>query len=210
MSEWPIPSTLKQLRGFLGLAGHYRRFVKSVGSIARPLFALTKKEAFVWSKEAQNAFEELKRALCEAHVLAPPRFDKPFLVETDASGSGIGAVLIQEGHPLAYISRHLKGKQLHLSIYENELLAVVFAVQKWRHYLITSHFVIKTDQKSLKYLLEQRLNTPIPQQWLPKLIEFDYKIQYKQGKDNIAVDSLSRVDGAEDYIWLCLSLNVTL
>lgn len=122
---------------------------------------LTKKEAFDWSSEAQVAFEELKRALCEAPVLALPQFDKAFVVETDASGSGIRAVLMQNGHPLAYISRHLKGKQLHLSIYEKELLAVIFAVQKWRHCLITRYFVIKTDQKSLKYLLEQRLNTPI-------------------------------------------------
>lgn len=74
---------------------------------------------------------------------------------------------MQEGHPIAYISHHLKGKLLQLSIYEKKLLAVVFAVQKWRHYLITRHFVIKTAQKSLKYLLEQWLNTPIQQQWLP-------------------------------------------
>lgn len=197
VAEWPKPENLKQLRGFLGLAGYYRRFVKGFGTIARPLTALTKKEVFSWSTEAQDAFKELKKALCEAPVLALPQFDKPFLVETDASESGIGAVLMQEGHPLAYISRHLKGKQLHLSIYEKELLAVVFAVQKWRHYLITRHFVIKTDQKSLKYLLEQRLNTPIQQQWLPKLLEFDYEIQYRQGKDNVAADALSRVEGAE-------------
>ena len=107
-------------------------------------------------------------------MLALPRFDKTFVVETDASGQGIGAVLMQDGHPLAYISRHLKGKQLLLSIYEKELHAVVFAVQKWRHYLLGNHFIIKTDQRSLKYLLEQRLNTPIQQQWLPKLLEFDY------------------------------------
>lgn len=109
-------------------------------------------------------------------VLSLPRFDKQFIVETDAFGVGIGAVLMQEGHPLAYISRHLKGRQLHLSIYEKELLAVVYAVQKWCRYLLSNNFIIKTDQRSLKYLLEQRLNTPIQQQWLPKLLEFDYEI----------------------------------
>ena len=195
--EWPVPKNLKALRGFLGLAGYYRRFAKHFGTIARPLTALTKKDAFAWNEEAQGAFEELKETLCNAPVLALPRFDKQFVVETDACGVGIGAVLMQDGHPLAYISRHLKGKQLHLSIYEKELLAVVYAVQKWRHYLLTSHFIIKTDQRSLKYLLEQRLNTPIQQQWLPKLMEFDYEIQYKQGKDNVAADALSRVEGAE-------------
>ncbi|CAA7037672.1 unnamed protein product [Microthlaspi erraticum] len=147
--------------------------------------------------EVHIAFEKLKQALCAAPVLALPLFDKPFVVETDACGQGIGAVLMQEGHPLAYISRHLKGKQLHLSIYEKELLAVVFVVQKWRHYLLQGHFVIKTDQRSLKYLLEQRLNTPIQQQWLPKLLEFDYEIQYKQGNENLVADALSRVEGAE-------------
>lgn len=194
VAEWPQPRNLKTLRGFLGLAGYYRRFMKDFGPIARSLTALTKKDSFVWNDEAQAAFEELKKTLCEAPVLALPRFDKPFLIETDACGTGIGAVLMQEGHPLSYISRHLKGKQLNLSIYEKELLDVVFAVQKWRHYLLPQHFVIKTDQRSLKYLL---VNTPIQQQWLPKLLEFDYEIQYKQGKENLAADALSRVEGSE-------------
>jgi len=197
VKEWPQPTTLKQLRGFLGLAGYYRRFVRSFGVIAGPLHALTKTDAFEWTAVAQQAFEDLKAALCQAPVLSLPLFDKQFVVETDACGQGIGAVLMQEGHPLAYISRQLKGKQLHLSIYEKELLAVIFAVRKWRHYLLQSHFIIKTDQRSLKYLLEQRLNTPIQQQWLPKLLEFDYEIQYRQGKENVVADALSRVEGSE-------------
>ncbi|KAG7572601.1 Neutral/alkaline non-lysosomal ceramidase C-terminal [Arabidopsis suecica] len=160
VSEWPKPANLKQLRGFLGLAGYYRRFVKNFGIIAKPLTALTMKDSFLWNEEAQNAFEAMKKALCEAPVLALPMFDKPFVVETDACGQGIGAVLMQEGHPLAYISRQLKGRQLHLSIYDKELLAVVFA-------------------------------------WLPKMLEFDYEIQYKQGKENLAADALSRVESSE-------------
>lgn len=197
VKEWPVPTNLKQLRGFLGLAGYYRRFVQNFGAIASPLHALTRREAFLWSQEAQAAFDNLKEALCQTPVLALPLFDIPFVVETDACGNGIGAVLMQAGHPVAYISRQLKGKQLLLSIYEKELLAVIFAVNKWRHYLLPSHFVIKTDQRSLKYLLEQRLNTPIQQQWLPKLLEIDYEIQYRQGKENLVADALSRVDGAE-------------
>lgn len=84
-----------------------------------------------------------KKALCQAPVLALPLFDKPFVVEIDACGQGIGTVLMQEGHHLAYISKHLKGKQLHFSIYEKKLLDVVFALQKWRHYLLHGHFIIK-------------------------------------------------------------------
>lgn len=140
--EWPVPSNLKALRGFLGLAGYYRRFVRRFGTIACSLTALKKKNGFELSEEAETAFRTLKQALCEAPVLALPQFDKPFVVETDACGQGIGDVLMQEGHSIAYISRHLKGKQLHLSIYEKELLAVVFAVQKWRHYLLSGHFFL--------------------------------------------------------------------
>lgn len=197
VKEWPQPTSLKQLRGFLGLAGYYQKFVKVFGGIARPLTVLTKKDSFCWSEEAHSVYDVLKIALCEAPVLALPDFNIQFVVETDACGSGIGAVLMQKGHPIAYISRHLKGKQVHLSIYEKELLAVVFAVQKWRHYFLHGHFIIRTDQRSLKYLLEQCLNTPIQQQWLPKLLELDYKIQYRQGKDNLAADALSRVEGSE-------------
>lgn len=207
--EWPKPKALKQLRGFLRLAGYYRRFFKIFGRIARPLTMLTKKDAFDWNDEAQEAFVELKSALCQAPVLALPDFTKQFVVELDACGSGIGAVLMQEGHPIAYISRHLKGKQLHLSIYEKELLAVVFAVQKWRHCIFHDHFIIRTDQRSLKYLLEQRLNTPIQQQWLPKLMEFDYEIQYRQGTDNLAADALSRVEGSHGHFCSRLRLDET-
>ena len=98
------------------------------------------------------AFEKLKKVLCEAPVLALRCFDKPFVAETDACGHGIGAVLMQEGHPVAYISRHLKGKHLHLSIYEKELLAVVFAIQKWRHYLLSRHFVFRKKSEESQIL----------------------------------------------------------
>lgn len=94
----------------MGLAGYYRGFVQNFGTIAKVLTALTKKDASVWSEEAQQDFESLKEALCKAPILALPIFDKQFVVETDTCSHGIGAVLMQEGHPLAYISRHLKGK----------------------------------------------------------------------------------------------------
>jgi hypothetical protein len=132
-----------------------------------------------------------------APVLALPDFSKQFVVETDASGKGIGAVLMQDQHPIAYISKSLGPKQQAMSVYERELLAIVYAVQKWGSYLSHAPFIIKTDQKSIKHMLDQKLNTPFQQVWVAKLLGFDFVIQYKEGSSNVAADALSRKDGAE-------------
>ena len=129
----------------------------------------------------QEAFTSVKSALISAPVLALPDFQKVFVVETDASKSGIGAVLMQEQHPLAYLSKSLGPRWQKLSVYEKELLAIVCAVQNWKQYLCGNHFIIKTDQKSLKWLLQQRISTPFQYFWLSKLMGFDYEIQYKGG-----------------------------
>lgn len=112
---------------------------------------------------------------------------------------------MQESHPLVFISRSLGPKWQKLSVYEKELLAIVFAVQKWEQYLTGNPFIIKTDQKSLKWLLQQKISTPFQQFWLSKLLGFDYEIQYKQGKENMTADALSRVSNAEV---LCLAISV--
>lgn len=134
--------------------------------------------------------------MSQAPILALPDFSKVFVVEVDASGVGVGVVLMQEHHPISFIIRSLNQQQQALSIYEKQLLAVVLAVQKWRHYLLHNHFVIKTDHQSLKYILDHRLSTAIQQKWLLKLMEFDFSIEYKQGHENLAVDALSRVECA--------------
>ncbi|CAJ2638126.1 unnamed protein product [Trifolium pratense] len=202
VSSWPIPQNLKQLRGFLGLAGYYRRFVKDFGKIAKPLTDLLKKDCFIWSENATSAFLNLKQALVTAPVLCLPDFTKKFVVETDASGTGIGAVLMQDHHPVAYISKSLGPKQQAMSIYEREMLAIVYAVQKWGSYLSHAPFVIKTDQKSIKHMLDQKLNTPFQQVWVAKLMGFDFEIQYREGSSNLAADALSRKTGAELLILL--------
>ncbi|CAO2169428.1 unnamed protein product [Urochloa humidicola] len=150
ISQWPIPSSAKELRSFLGLAGYYRKFVRGFGLLSKPLTYLLKKNSlFVWTTQHDNSFQALKQALCSAPVLALPNFSKPFAIETDACGTGLGAVLLQEGHPLAYISKALGPKSQGLSTYEKEYLAILMAVQQWRSYLQHSEFIIYTDQKSL-------------------------------------------------------------
>ncbi|GJT05970.1 retrovirus-related pol polyprotein from transposon 17.6 [Tanacetum coccineum] len=130
MQSWPIPSTLKQLRGVLGLTGYYRRFIKGYASISQPLTTLLKKNAFQWSPQAQASFEALKQTMIQSHVLALPNFVEEFVIETDASGIGIGAALQQNKHPVAYLSKALAPKHQSLSTYEKEILAVVLALQK--------------------------------------------------------------------------------
>jgi hypothetical protein len=194
MMDWPIPKELKNLRGFLGLTGYYRKFVRNYGRIAAPLTELTKKDAFSWTPEATKSFEQLKEVMCKAPVLTTPDFTKTFIVECDASGNGIGAVLIQEGRPLAFESRPLKGRHLHKPIYEKEMMAILHALKKWRPYLIGRHFKVKTDHDSLKYFLEQRLSLEEQQKWVTKVLGYDFEIIYKKGKQNVVAYALSRKD----------------
>lgn len=192
MKYWSEPKNVTALRGFLGLTGYYRRFVASYGKIARPLTELLKKEGVCWSAAAGQAFLRLKEAMCKLPVLILPDFTKPFVVETDASGIGIGAVLSQEDRPIAYISKGLLSKGRVKSMYERELLAIVFAVTKWRHYLTGHQFTIRTDQKSLRHLLEKRAVTVEQKKWASKLLGLNYTIEYRPGNENRVADALSR------------------
>jgi ribonuclease HI len=179
--NWPVPTNVKELRGFLGLAGYYRKFVKHFGIISKPLTELLKKGAiFTWMQDHQVAFQTLKSALSSAPVLALPNFHLPFCIETDASGIGIGAVLLQKGHPLAYMSKALGPRTQGLSTYEKKYLAILAAIEQWRHYLQFREFHIYTDQKSLIQLFEQRLHTVWQQKVFTKLLGLQYKIIYKK------------------------------
>ena len=192
MKHWQLPSTLKSLRGFLGLTGYYRKFIKGYGIISKPLTDMLKKDGFQWSSLDVAAFNQLKEAMCSTLVLALPDFAKTFCLETDVCGTGIGAVLSQDGRPIAYLSKALGPKHIDMSIYEKEYLAILMAVSKWRHYLEGGMFIIKTDHEPLKHLLEQKLTTTIQKRGLTKLLGLDYIIQYRSGKNNKVVDALSR------------------
>lgn len=200
MVSWPQPKSIKSLRGFLGLTSYYRKFIRGYGSIAAPLTQLLKKNGFKWTEAATEAFLKLKEAVTNPPVLALPNFSKAFIIECDASSVGIGAVLMQEGKPIAYFSQALKGRTLTMSTYEKELLALVSAIKKWRPYLLGQTFKVKTDQQSLKHLLEQKVGTPLQQKWITKLLGYDFVVEYKQGRENKVVDALSRRHEGEEEL----------
>ena len=193
MTAWPTPTSVKQLRGFLSLTGYYRRFVKHYSIIAAPLTELLKKDAFLWTDIVEDSFTALKEAMCAAPLLRLPDFELPFVVETEASDLGIGVVLLQEGHPLAYFSKKLGPRRRLASTYHKELYAIVEAVQKWRQYLLGREFIIRSDQRSLKDLLSQVVQTPDQQFYLRKLMGFKFVIEYKSGASNRVADALSRL-----------------
>ncbi|GJV78676.1 ty3-gypsy retrotransposon protein [Tanacetum coccineum] len=193
VGDWPVPKNQRQVRGFLGLAGYYRRFIRGYASVAAPLTDLLKHEGFKWGDAEAQAFETLKQQLSHAPLLNLPNFDQVFVVEADASGDGIGAVLMQGNRPISYFSRKLGPRMRVAATYQKELFAIVEAVYKWRQYLLGRRFTIRTDHKSIKELMQQVIQTPLQQKYVRKLMGFDFDIEYKPGATNQAADALSRV-----------------
>uniref|UniRef100_A0A0A9HJE1 Reverse transcriptase/retrotransposon-derived protein RNase H-like domain-containing protein n=1 Tax=Arundo donax TaxID=35708 RepID=A0A0A9HJE1_ARUDO len=192
MVDWPTPINVTQLRSLLGLTGYYRRFIKNDGIICKPLYEALKKKGFCWTASQEQAFADLKQIMTQAPVLALPNFDEPFILETDASGLGIGTVLMQGGRPISFMSKAIGPKAAAYSIYDKEALAILESLKRWKHYLLSSSVIIRTDQQSLKYIAEQRLTEGIQHKLLIKLLGFQYRIEYRKGKENRAVDALSR------------------
>lgn len=191
------------------MVGYYRRFVSQFGLISKPLTTLLKKGTlFIWTSETEASFQALKKALSSAPVLALPDFTKPFIIETDASAKGIGVVLQQQGHPIAYVSKALGPRAQGLSTYEKECLAILKAVDHWYYYLQSASFVVLIDQKSLTNLDDQRLSTPWQHKALTKLLGLNYKIVYKKGADNKVADALSRTTPTSSYDISALSMIV--
>lgn len=160
-------------------------------TIARPLTELLK-DRFGWNETAELAFNQLKQALTKPPILTMPDFHSPFVIETDASGYGVGAVLLQNGKPVAYFSKLLGTRAQIKSIYEKELIAICLAVTKWKPYLLGRHFIVRSDQQSLRFITQQREVNHDYQKWVTKLLGFDFEIQYKAGASNKVADALSR------------------
>ena len=200
VKAFPIPVTKKQVRGFLGLTGYYRRFIPDYASIAVPLTDLTKKSApnqVRWSVECNKAFEKLKSLLCSAPVLQSPDFSQPFVLQTDASDFGVGAVLSQtdgEGidHPVAYFSRKLLPREQRYSTVEKECLAIKLGTQAFRVYLLGRPFTIQTDHRALQWLDRLKETNSRLTRWSLALQPFQFTVQHRAGKANANADALSR------------------
>ena len=197
VQSWPVPRSVTEVRSFLGLCSYYRRFVRDFAKIAAPLHALTGKNArFQWSGDCQAAFEVLKERLVSTPILAMPRDDGDYRLDTDASNFSIGGVLsqIQDGEErvIAYASRLLSAQEKNYCVTRRELLAVVFFTKYFRSYLLGHEFTIRTDHSALRWL--KTTPEPIGQQarWLERLEEFTYHVEHRPGTKHGNADALSR------------------
>lgn len=200
ITRWPAPRSIRQVRGFLGLAGWYRRFIKNFSSLTFPITeTLSSKRKFHWTPEADEAFELVKKRLTTAPVLINPDFSKKFFVHCDASDYGIGAVLVQldengSERPVAYMSKKLNTAQRNYSVTEKECLAAVEAVKRFRCYLEMQEFEIVTDHSSLVWLMGQPDLSGRLARWVFKLQAFKFSVSHRKGRDHVVPDSLSRRD----------------
>ncbi|XP_060073585.1 uncharacterized protein LOC132553365 [Ylistrum balloti] len=198
--EAKIPKTKKQVRSFIGLAGFYRKFVPNFATIAAPLTDLTRKgqpNAVIWKEPQDLAFKTLKKVLSTSPVLKLPDLNSEFILRTDASDNGIGAILLQEVdgvvHPVAYMSRKLKGGEVSYSVVEKECLAVVWGISKFQKYLYGRQFVLETDHQPLLYLNKSKGTNARLMRWALQLQPHRFRIQPIKGTDNVGADFLSRV-----------------
>ena len=193
VENWEQPTTVTEVRSFLGLAGYYRRFIEGFLKIAGPLHCLTRKGVkFEWTDKCEESFQTLKEKLTSAPVLTLPEGNEGFEVHSDASYQGLGCVLMQHKRVVAYTSRQLKKHELNYPTHDLELAAVIFTLKTWRHYLYEATCQIFTDHKSLKYLFTQKELNLRQRRWMELLKDYDCTINYHPGKANVVADALSR------------------
>ncbi|GJT22186.1 reverse transcriptase domain-containing protein [Tanacetum coccineum] len=199
ISKLPHPTTVKGIQSFLGHAGFYRRFIKDFSKISRPMTHLLEKNTpFIFSEDCILAFQTLKKKLTEAPILIAPNWDQPFEIMCDASDYAIGAVLGQriEKHfrPIHYASKTMTEAETNYTTTEKEMLAVVYAFEKFRSYLIMNKSVVYTDHSALKYLFNKKDAKARLLRWVLLLQEFDFKVIDTKGAENYAADHLSRLE----------------
>ena len=192
---------MHDVRSFLGLCNYFRKFIDHYSGIAVPLTNLTRKSVgWNWTGKCQDSFEKLKRSLIEAPLLRTPDESKPYDVVTDASDLGLGAVLLQEGHPVAFESRKLNSAELNYTVTEKEMLAVVHALRVWRCYLEGAQFTVFTDHVSNTYFQTQPSLSRRQARWSEFLQRFGvFGWEYLKGERNVA-DALSRGDATASLL----------
>jgi hypothetical protein len=191
--NWKPPTTFRLIRSFLGLAGYYRRFILDFSRITKPMTELLKKgENIEWGQKCEDAFHTLRQHLATAPVLAQPDNNKLFDVYCDASGTGLGCVLMQENQVIAYTSRALRPQEQNYPTHDLELAVVVHALKMWRHYLMGTHYNIYTDHKSLKYIFTHADLNLRQRRWLELIKDYELEVHYHPGKANVVADALSQ------------------
>jgi len=201
IQETPRPKTKRQVRAFLGLVGYYRKFVPNFAERAVPLTDLTKKgqpNVVQWGPAQEQAFRQLREVLAKAPILRLPDLSKPFIVQSDASDTGVGAALLQEHpdgvFPVLYASKKLLPRERRYSVIERECLAIVFAIKKFEKYLYGRKFTIQTDHQPLAHMHQAKIENSRIMRWALFLQNHQFRIEAIKGSQNVGADFLSRLE----------------
>jgi hypothetical protein len=190
--SWNAPTSVGNIRSFLGLAGYNRRFIEGFSKISKPMTELLEKDKkFEWTSACEASFQELKKRLTTAPILVMPDMEKLFSIYCATSGQGLGCVVMQDGHVVASASHQLRKYEVHYLTHDLELAAVVHALKIWRHYLMGKRCELYMDHKCLKYIFTQSNLNLRQRRWLELIKDYDLGINYHPGKANVVADALS-------------------